>query len=376
MKQYLRTYQIELTVRGPVFIGNGKTLSKKEYRLCGDYAHPYQKVQVIDIAKFYHYLQKRRLAERFEDYLLNSSYNLEQWLSKNRINDRDIEKMIRYELPCGETSLERGTSVTIMEFVKDPYGNPYVPGSSVKGMLRTILLSYLYEDNPDQYAVQKRTLRDSAEKGGSRMSYLRREMADVEKTALYTLGRDKENRGNAVNDMMAGMIVGDSMPLKISDLVLCQKVDRDVEGKPHNINILRECFRPGTVIYVPLTIDTSLCKIDPGIIEDAVKCFINQYYDNYLSSFKQANRLMEDRVFLGGGAGYVSKTIVYPMYGKEEGIRVAMDVFSATLSPKVQSQHKHYKDNHFGASPHILKCTKFEGKTYQMGLCQMKIIET
>lgn len=28
-----------------------------------------------------------------------------------------------------------------MTCVTDPYGNPYIPGSSLKGMLRTILLS-------------------------------------------------------------------------------------------------------------------------------------------------------------------------------------------------------------------------------------------
>ena len=30
----------------------------------------------------------------------------------------------------------------IISFIKDAYGKPYIPGSSIKGMLRTILLCY------------------------------------------------------------------------------------------------------------------------------------------------------------------------------------------------------------------------------------------
>ena len=48
---------------------------------------------------------------------------------------------LRYTLDSGDTLLQQGTRVKIRECLKDPYGNPYIPGSSLKGMLRTILLA-------------------------------------------------------------------------------------------------------------------------------------------------------------------------------------------------------------------------------------------
>lgn len=33
--------------------------------------------------------------------------------------------------------------INVFECIKDSYNNPYIPGSSLKGMLRTILLSYM-----------------------------------------------------------------------------------------------------------------------------------------------------------------------------------------------------------------------------------------
>lgn len=48
MKNYLKSYRIHLKVLGPVFIGSGKELSKKEYLF-----YKNNQIAVIDIAKFY-----------------------------------------------------------------------------------------------------------------------------------------------------------------------------------------------------------------------------------------------------------------------------------------------------------------------------------
>ena len=52
--------------------------------------------------------------------------------------------------------MEKGR-MQIMNFMRDPYGNPYIPGSSIKGMLRTILLAADIMKNPLYYKqdVQK-----------------------------------------------------------------------------------------------------------------------------------------------------------------------------------------------------------------------------
>ena len=68
----------------------------------------------------------------------------------------------------------------------------------------------------------------------------------------------------------------------------------------------------------------------------------------------------------------MSKTIIYPMYGKEEEVGMVQKIFEKTGASR---QHKHNMDSKIGVSPHALKCTYYQGKWYQMGLCTIKETE-
>ena len=85
---------------------------------------------------------------------------------------------------------------------------------------------------------------------------------------------------------------------------------------------------------------------------------------------QSADQMFDETVFLGGGSGFVSKTVIYSLLGEREGVQAVKDIFDKTYVPK---EHKHYKDCRLGVSPHVLKCTKYCGKTYMMGQCKFKI---
>lgn len=58
MRQILKTYNLELKVQGPVFVGNGEEIQKKEYVfLNGRHA-----LGVVDIQKLYQLAKKKGLA--------------------------------------------------------------------------------------------------------------------------------------------------------------------------------------------------------------------------------------------------------------------------------------------------------------------------
>ena len=136
------------------------------------------------------------------------------------------------------------------------------------------------------------------------------------------------------------------------------------------INLLRECIKPGTVIKSSLTIDETECNLKIEDILDAVKLFYEQYYQVFQSKFPRCDRGKPNTVFLGGGSGFVSKTVVYPMFGEKEGIEITKDIFDRTGVPQ---KHEHYKDTRMRVSPHILKCTRYQGKEYMMGQCEIDI---
>lgn len=369
MNQYLKSYRVFMHTIGPVFIGSGREIGKKEYFVLNR-----RQVGIPDMQLLYAELKKRNKAEAFEEYLLGKgNISLTQWLEKQRVDIDGLERLVRYRLDCGDAILEKGANrLQILECMKDAYGMPYISGSSLKGMFRTILLGADIMKNPEKYREQKHRMRQNANISAYKMKYLKRDIAETEAVAFRTLKRPEKKPQDAVNDILQGLVVSDSESLCQDDLVLCQKIDRRPDGEEKSLPILRECIKPGTEICFTVTVDTSICKLSKMQLMDAVRLFISGYYRNFVSAFKGMDMLKENYVFCGGGCGFVSKTILYPMYGKQEGIGLAQCVFEKTKVPRA---HRHDKDRQYGASPHTIKCTKYQGKLLQMGMCSIDKIE-
>ena len=113
MKKYLKSYRIHLKVLGPVFIGSGKELSKKEYLFYNK-----NQIAVIDIVKFYLELKKIKKLDSFEAFMLDEHENLGAWIRKNQINHSIIDKCIKYTLDKGDIEETKRKNV-MLEFVKD-----------------------------------------------------------------------------------------------------------------------------------------------------------------------------------------------------------------------------------------------------------------
>lgn len=365
MERKLKTYQIELVVKGPVFIGSGSEINKKEYLFLDK-----NTVGVVDISKLYALAGKRNLADNFERFMLKDvREDLKHWTDRNRISRRDLLNCMKYTMESGDRQLER-SRVQILSCMVDPYGCPYVPGSSLKGMLRTILLGADMLKNPGKYIENaEKAEKDLQNSGVSRKNVLAKNIKEMESKAFHT-NTLSENKRNAVNDYMAGIIVSDSEPLSRQDIILCKKWEKHVDGSMRALNILRECLRPGTVIKSTLTIDEARCKMEAEDILEAVKLFYEQYDKVFQSKFPGTDRGNAYTVFLGGGSGFVSKTIIYELFGERKAVEITSEIFDRT---RVQKEHKHFQDRRLGVSPHILKCTRYQGKEYRMGECVIQI---
>lgn len=363
MSRYLQSYHVSLHTIGPVFIGNGREIGKKEYVWLAR-----NQVGMIDIEKFYTWIAHKGKRNQYEDFLLgNDRSDLMSWLKRQDININNIVPFLKYTLECGDAVLDKGAGkLQVMECIKDAYGNPYIPGSSVKGMFRTILLAKNICSNSDNYRANKDKVEDALSKGGRRNLLLSNEVKGIEARTFCRLNRETTKPQDAVNDILQGLIISDSKPLACKDLVLCQKVDVHTDHTERGLPILRECIKPDIDIEFDLMIDAKVCKLTPQDIEMAIHIFCNQYKMNFASAFRR-EMPQENFVLLGGGCGYVSKTITYPLYGKDKGIQMTQQIFEKTNVPRV---HKHDKDQEYGASPHILKCTKYHGELLQMGLCK------
>jgi CRISPR-associated protein Csm5 len=97
------------------------------------------------------------------------------------------------------------------------------------------------------------------------------------------------------------------------------------------------------------------------------------FYARFSSLAEDAEQPMQKSasVVLGGGTGYQSKTITYPLFkNQQRAVKVV-----GRMMTKQFNNHKHELDSEkYKVSPHMLKTTMYNGKYYQMGKCSIEFI--
>ena len=369
MKQpYLRQYSFEIKTLTPVFIGSGRTVGKKEYI----FNRRQSTVTFLDMWKLFKGLDERGLLPAYEDYILRDYSDLYFFLKDHGITSRDYEDWADRIEEVADRELNDRNTKEIQTFVKDPYGLPYIPGSSLKGALRNIFQSVYYLDHPQSAARIADEMRHARVTGRKNyMSDINRHMSEE---VFHQLDYNQKRKSDPVNDMMKGFAVSDSLPLKKEDLALYQKVDLSLQGEERSLPLLRECIRPGTPVSFMITVDSRICPYKAKDIVDAVTGFYKNYKAEFMSKFRDAPGPGGNisTFFLGGGAGYVSKTSTYAVLHGDQAIRQAGVILNNTLPEKVRQRHGHLRDAERGASPHLIKGTINEnGQFVQMGACHV-----
>ncbi len=265
-------------------------------------------------------------------------------------------------------------------FIKDGQGQPYIPGSSVKGALRTaVLTKILLEDKGlDRKNLAKAWLESvSRNQNAGRINKNAMSAATNrwESSLLNTLNLSEAGTSDAVNSIMRGIAVSDSAPLKKEQLMLAQKIDRSTAGKDRPLPISRECLRPGSTAQLTITIDQRIAKQTGWTIEKllkAVRWHSQWQQENFYKHFKGHEQCdMIDRsliLWLGGGVGFANKTINQAAIGPKYALE-----FNAQILGKLFPLGNHDKDLEIGISPHMQKMAKYQGKLYRMGQCRLEV---
>jgi len=351
---YLKPYSIKIKTLGPVFIGSGKMVNKTEYVRNGN------NVYIIDPKKLMSLIVEKRLTQSYTSEI-QKKFNLKNWLIKNRIND--YESISAYVLGLDEIADENKKGMSaINTCIKDAYSRPYIPGSSLKGALRTVMLWNQVYDNYDKLSDFRSNI-DNALTNNDKRAMKRNIEAISKELENHFFTHKKENIEYSI---MRGCIISDSKPLSLDDITLCEKTDLKDNGQKNTLNILRECIKPGTVIELDMTIDERIFKYDAETLEDMIKNYSADYFDIVVSEFPGGEDT-ENTIYLGGGSGYFSKTVSYRLFDKRSAVRFVKGYLSKT-TPR---EHRHSQDRRI--SPHTYKTTRYNGKLYDMGKCSIEI---
>ena len=359
--EHLCEYELDLTTLSPLFIGSGETVGKFEYI----YEPKKKTVTFIKRELFFRYLLEHNLVEEYEKFALgHGGKDLGRFLkSRCRVTEDQISAFAFAEMDAADALDQDHSLKDIHTFICRTDGTIYVPGSSVKGCLRTILLTdmLLRDEKLNRTAFPKNPKGNASNCESLEQRYLH----------LLQLSSKQEN---AVNDIMRGISVSDSEPVDEHDMILCSKIDLHVNDDVNYINVVRQCIRPQTKIRFRLTLDQSVVKdkITVAAIRKAIENFDRFYRETY--NVKYIDSLYNEDVpfvILGGGNGYFSKNLVYPFY-KDEREKAVKEV--SKILQKKFSKHKHEQDIEIGISSRVEKITEYKGEQYGFGICKAEII--
>ena len=380
MNAFLKRFRLTFTVEGPVFIGSGEKRTAKEY-VDGE-----RSVYFPDMGRLYDDLVERGKDSSFENFRLNrgirndrdsqrsGAQRLDGWMKQNGLWPPVPKVLGGYGMRKGDLVEQRARNDRqgrlgsrepqklndIHTFIKDAFGQPYIPGSSIKGLLRTMFL----EDRLlRQRSGTPGVITIPADKRGAEEA-----ARQIEARYLRGLKRDEKHPADAVNDNFQAIRISDSGPLSTANLVICQKVDGSVRGEISGLPLHRECLKPGTAFTVDVTVDVGvwpqgaafvqhLSQVAQSINDVRYMPHVNKYEIDGLKAAKPG-----PYVYLGGGAGFRSKTFVND--------QTAM---SRVLDNQFRQIHHVEKTRQLGVSPLALKLTKVDGVLYEMGKCRLTV---
>ena len=380
MNDHLKRYRITLNVLSPVHIGSGEIIGKKEYI----YDKRKGLIYYPDIHRMIHVLKEKKLLDAYESFILGGNNDLHKFLNNHHIDfypwaGAPINVM-------GETDYKFNQ---INAFIKDPYGLPYVPGSSIKGAFRNIVLIHEARRRREGGASVEVSRLNPV---GNRRD-IEREADRIEIELLNILNRNEDNKNSATNDVMAAFRFSDSEPVDRGTIIICSKID----GLPNSLNrgqnkisAYKECIKPGTIVKLMLTVDIGMLKSnkysdmfaqrkfkvqnsDGGellIFLELLNNFNSTYTKEYRANFSGITSFLPNTIYLGGGTGFLTKTMLLGLYDS----KARLDFTSRLLSERFKN-HRHKDDKELGVSPHMIKLTEYNGEIYEMGMCALEIME-
>ncbi len=373
----MKYWKMRLTCQSPVHIGSGETYKKNQY-VYEEYERN-AKVYFLNELKWAIFLDKEKLMNHFADEISKnfenaSTYDFLRKHFPQKIN-QVIQDLIKAEVLSVPLMVPSSKVLNdIHTFIKDSEGRMYIPGSSLKGAFRTAILFAMIKKERKKYDNYWNDIATAARGGEKRNEKVGNVLERLEKEVFIPIGDDGER--NMVNSYFRGLTVGDSTGANQPGIIV-QKADLgETEYRPHTIPLWRECMAVGDTVTFTLGIEPKIMeKVGISDAKGLIAClqnFVDFQCDLLWKSFNDTDEIQEMQktdCLLGGGAGFLSKTMIYALAPSHQS---GLDVVKRLMAEQFKRGH-HNQGEHI--SPHTLKLAK-RGNSYQvMGMCKLEVME-
>lgn len=394
-RDFQETYKMAVEILTPVNIACNEVLKANEYL----YDAKTSTVYFLNQMMWHKFIYTHNLFDEYERYIKSSSEkSLYEWLQSFGYKINDVKLAIKSKAFAHVNVLKsKKTLNDIVLQSKLIDGTPFIPGSSIKGVIRTAILYDLLNKNREikkRYWNEIKSLRSSM-KSAQIKKYLisdinkdiNKKATNLEVALLHKLNLvNKENKPikqfNAVCSVMRGISVGDSEHINQAvPMEVLQKIDlglnKDVDaGK--EMPVFRECILPKAKFNFQLKIDKTMTKeIGINSIDDLLRMLQNYFdfvNDIFKSAFgKRCEHLFDEinggNIYLGSNTGFLTKTLVMALADrKKEAVDFIRDLLDMNFNQK-DAKHNGEKDTKI--SPRTLKATKYKGNTILMGVAKI-----
>lgn len=308
-----------LIALAPLHISSGKIYSAKEF------IYENKEYYFPDMMQLYQEISKNGnvYVDKYEKFLLaNMRTNSPKARLKNFLDDIKLSKRDfgGYKINENNHEIEKksGQLSEISQFMRDAYGNPYIPGSSLKGAIRTILIN---------------------------------EVASLKNEKAINWGSKKNMN---YDDLFHEIYVSDGSPLKNSDLIITQKWDLSSrEGSlPKPIIVWRESLKPLTVIKFSIQTNSERAKKFVSDLPEYSKKYYEQYKKKFLNDFmdKYQQPNLYNPIYLGAGSGLWTK----------------VNMEEVDLDSIHKKNKKMYKKGALKLTKHRKITVKYKGKPFKL----------
>lgn len=142
----LQCFDLTLTTQGLLHVGDGKIIPKKFYMLNGN------TISYIDEERLFAILLRRNQLERFEAYCLGADTDLGRFFKSIALSPAEQHALVRCTFRSADALDENHSCKEIRPFIRNTANQVYVPGSSIKGALRTALLFSMIQQDGSKKA--------------------------------------------------------------------------------------------------------------------------------------------------------------------------------------------------------------------------------
>ena len=346
MSGRLKKYILEIETEGPVHIGNGEKHSPYEFV----YQPESKRLGMLNERKWLKYLKDNKLYEKYEKDALRKDFKVYNWMCQNSIEPWGSD-IYRYVIEGVEQDKDKGLN-DVSCLVKNYKGEPYIPGSSIKGMFRTAILSCHLATKKGNYSEDWHSISNWIKSGNT--WEVKNCIQNIETKCFGNLPREDERKriSNQLVDVFRAVLVSDTATIPVDKITVVQKNDwgENSVNSGRTLPLWREAIKKNTLLRFDITMDINMlkpCSIGISKIEDVLE-MLNYYYENVLMKFESNFKVQgldelysskeKPLTYLGGGTGLHTKSILYSL---APDIQSASKLVAEHLDKVFKGEHKH-----------------------------------